>query len=99
MDAAAAEAEASHPLYTWENPASVPEWKEMEFVALLRTDRQESDISEAELTPLAAVEYHGVIYEFLTDSDESVLYWKDAAEGAMLNLSPGTAADLWSIID
>jgi hypothetical protein len=84
--------------YTLQNPATVPAGREDDFQALL-TDagwpEGEPDIS---WHCLMAAEYHGVIYEFLTDDQEQYLLWHDAAEGLYTH-SAASVADLWDIFD
>lgn len=84
------------PLYTWENPAQVPAGREAAFEALIAAGGDRGTASEG-LELIAAVEYRGVIYEFLTDGD-GALYWQDAAESVEPILSPGSAAALWEIL-
>ena len=83
--------------YTLENPAYVPEGREDDFQLLLSDARWPDGEPEAEWHAIAAVEYHGVIYEFLTDDGENYLLWRDAAEGLPVH-SPGTVAELWAVL-
>jgi hypothetical protein len=78
------------------DPDQVPEGREADFEALL-TDAGWPD-GEPDVTwhSLYAAEYHGVIYEFLTDDQEQYLLWHDAAEGLYTH-SRATVDDLWSI--
>jgi hypothetical protein len=80
------------------NPDQVPEGREADFEALL-TDAGWPD-GELDVTwhSLYAAEYHGVIYEFLTDDQQQYLLWHDAAEGLYTH-SQATVDDLWSIFD
>ncbi len=96
-----ADAAAKSPVranYTWEDPAQVPEGREADFEKLIRSAAADGELSLEDFHLTAAVEYHGVIYEFLTDDDEALLLWQDAAESTYPVLSPGTVADLWDII-
>ena len=96
-DSAAAR-EAGYPDYTWEHPAYVPEGREEEFEALVTNIGWSGDIPDAKWQVFCAVEYNGVIYEFLTDPEEQYLLWRDAAESAGHFHSPGTVAQLWDIL-
>lgn len=94
---AAAYAADSGAAYTRENPAYVPEGQEDAFEALLSDARWPEGEPEAAWHVIAAVEHHGVIYEFLTDDGQNYLLWQDAAEGLPVH-SPGTVEDLWSVL-
>lgn len=64
--------------YTLSAPAAVPAGRESDFEALL------SDAGTMGAGPfhvVCYVEYRGVIYEFMTDESETLLLWRDAAEG------------------
>lgn len=64
--------------YTLSAPATVPAGRESDFEALL------SDAGTMGTGPfqvICYVEYRGVIYEFMTDESQSLLLWRDAAEG------------------
>ena len=99
MDSAAdmGAAASSAAVYTIENPAYVPEGREDAFRSLLSDARWPDGEPEAEWHAIAAVEYRGVIYEFLTDDGENYLLWRDAAEGLPVH-SPGTVAELWAVL-
>ena len=90
-------AESSAAVYTIENPAYVPEGREDAFRSLLSDARWPDGEPEAAWHAIAAVEYRGVIYEFLTDDGENYLLWRDAAEGLPVH-SPGTVAELWAVL-
>lgn len=89
---------AGHPVYTWEDPAQVPEGREADFQALLGAADMPEGLAEEDFQLFAAVEFHGVIYEFLQDETETAMLWRDAAESTYALPSPGTPADLWDII-
>lgn len=97
MAAAGAEslADTAAQAYTWEHPAYVPAGREADFEALIA---DAGDMPEADFRVIAAVEYHGVIYEFLTDEKEQYLLWQDAAEGLPVH-SPGSIQALWDILE
>lgn len=84
--------------YSWENPARVPDGREAEFEALIRDAGWPDGVPQTSWHLFTAVEYQGIIYEFLTDDNGEFLLWRDAAETAVAIHSPGTIADLWSII-
>lgn len=84
--------------YTWENPAPVPAGRESDFEALLETARWDDGLPTSSFHVFTAVEYRGVIYEFLTNDDGEYLLWRDAAEGVTLNRSTGTVAELMDLI-
>ena len=100
--AAAAEEDAAaseqRMLYTWENPAQVPAGREADFEALVQDAGWQDGVPSTPWQVFAAVEYQGIIYEFLTDPDEEFLLWRDAAETVVAIHSPGTVDDLWDII-
>lgn len=96
MSAAATSAD-NGAVYTRDDPAYVPERQADAFEALLSDARWPEGKPEAAWHVIAAVEYHGVIYEFLTDDGENYLLWQDAAEGLPVH-SPGTVEDLWSVL-
>lgn len=79
--------------YDLSNPAAVPEGTEAAFEALL-TDA--GTMPPASFHAFYAVEYRGVIYEFMTDEGEEYLLWRDAAEG-LPTLSQSSFDDLWAI--
>ena len=79
--------------YTLSDPAFVPEGSEAAFEALL-TDA--GYMPEGELHAFWYVEHRGVIYEFMTNEAETLLLWRDAAEGSPL-LSQSSFDDLWAI--
>ena len=87
-----------HPVYTWEDPAQVPEGREADFQALLGAADMPAGLTEEDFQLFTAVEFHGVIYEFLQDETETTMLWRDAAESTYALPSPGTPADLWDII-
>ncbi len=73
---------------------TVPEGREADFQALI-TDA--GYMPEGDFHVIASVEYRGVIYEFLTDEEESCLLWRDAAEGLSV-CSLRSVADLWAVL-
>lgn len=76
-----------------EAPASVPEGCEEAFEALL----SDAGVSpQGTLHPIFYVEHSGVIYEFITDEEETLLLWRDAAEG-FPTVSRSSPDDLWTI--
>ena len=81
--------------YAVTDPATVPEGAEAAFEALL-TDA--GYFPEGELHAFYYAEHRGVIYEFLTDEAETLLLWRDAAEGSPL-LSQSSADDLRAIFE
>ena len=87
-----------HPVYTWEDPAQVPEGREEDFKALLGAADMPAGLTEEDFQLFTAVEFHGVIYEFLQDETETAMLWRDAAESTYALPSPGTPAELWDII-
>ena len=84
--------------YTWENPAQVPEGREEDFQALIGAADMPEGLVEEDFQLFAAVEFHGVIYEFLQDETGTAMLWRDAAESAYPVPIAGTPADLWDII-
>ena len=84
--------------YTWETPAQVPAGREADFEALIQDAGWPDGVPQVQWQVFTAVEYQGVIYEFLTDPDGEFLLWRDAAESVVAIHSPGTVADLWDII-
>ena len=88
--------EPETPLYTRDSPASVPPGKEADFEALIQASRWgDAGAPAADWEVIAAVEYKGIIYEFLTDEpQEEYLLWKDAAESVDPILSPCSVSDL-----
>lgn len=88
----------SSPVYTRDAPASVPEGREADFEALLLDARWgDAGAPAADWSVIAAVEYRGVVYEFLTDENEEYLLWQDAAEGMPVH-SPASVEALWAIL-
>ena len=83
---------------TRDDPVAVPADGEDLFLYLLQDARGAVSDSAASWHVIAAAEYGGVIYEFLTDDAEDILLWQDAAEGVPIQ-SPGTVADLWTALD
>lgn len=94
-----AQAAVRHPEYTWEHPAQVPEGREADFEALIQDAGWPDGVPQTDWKVFAAVEYQGVIYEFLTDPAEEYLLWRDAAETVVAIHSPGTVEALWAVID
>ena len=92
-------AAGSAPQYTWQSPALVPAGREAEFSALIAAAPWPDGVSAEELQVIAAVEYRGIIYEFLTPEDGDILFWKDAAESVDPIPASGTPDTLWSIIE
>jgi anti-sigma factor RsiW len=88
----------SGPAHTILNPAQVPEGREADFEALLTDAGWPDGEPDETWHSLYAAEYHGVIYEFLTDDQEQYLLWHDAAEGLYTH-SRATVDDLWNIFD
>ena len=84
--------------YTWENPAYVPEGREGDFEALIQDAGWPDGVPQTAWQVFTAVEYQGIIYEFLTDPDGEYLLWRDAAETVVAIHSPGTVDELWDII-
>jgi len=84
--------------YSWENPARVPAGREADFEALIQDAGWPDGVPQTSWHLFTAVEYQGIIYEFLTDDNGEFLLWRDAAETAVAIHSPGTVADLWNII-
>jgi hypothetical protein len=84
--------------YTLQNPATVPAGREDDFQALLTDAGWPEGEPDTSWHCLMAAEYHGVIYEFLTDDQEQYLLWHDAAEGLYTH-SAASVADLWDIFD
>ena len=84
--------------YTWENPAQVPEDREADFEALIQDAGWPDGVPQTSWEVFTAVEYQGVIYEFLTDGDGEYLLWRDAAETVVAIHSPGTVEELLDII-
>jgi anti-sigma factor RsiW len=84
--------------YTLQNPATVPAGREDDFQALLTDAGWPEGEPDTSWHCLMAAEYHGVIYEFLTDDQEQYLLWRDAAEGLYTH-SAASVADLWDIFD
>lgn len=91
-------AAARRPEYTWEDPAQVPEGREADFEAIIQDAGWPDGVPQTDWQVFTAVEYQGVIYEFLTDPDGEFLLWRDAAETVIAIHSPGTVAELWDII-
>jgi hypothetical protein len=85
-------------IYTLQNPATVPAGRETDFEALLTDAGWPDGEPDTSWHCLMAAEYHGVIYEFLTDDQEQYLLWHDAAEGLYTH-SAASVADLWDIFD
>jgi anti-sigma factor RsiW len=85
-------------IYTLQNPATVPAGREEDFQALLTDAGWPEGEPDTSWHCLMAAEYHGVIYEFLTDDQEQYLLWHDAAEGLYTH-SAASVADLWDIFD
>lgn len=84
--------------YTLDHPATVPAGRESEFEALLHSPFTPDNVDESALTSIAAVEYNGVLYEFLLDAEGGQLFWKDAAESVFPLPAAGTEEDLWNIL-
>lgn len=84
--------------YTRDDPAQVPAGREADFEALIQDAGWPDGVPQTSWEVFAAVEYRGVIYEFLTDPDGEYLLWRDAAETVVAIHSPGTVADILSII-
>jgi hypothetical protein len=85
-------------IYTLQNPATVPAGREDDFQALLTDAGWPEGEPDTSWHCLMAAEYHGVVYEFLTDDQEQYLLWHDAAEGLYTH-SAASVADLWDIFD
>ena len=98
-EADSTQAAVRHPEYTWEHPALVPEGREADFEALIQDAGWPDGVPQTDWKVFAAVEYQGVIYEFLTDPAEEYLLWRDAAETVVAIHSPGTVDALWAVID
>lgn len=84
--------------FTWESPAQVPAGREADFEALIQDAGWPNGVPQTPWEVFTAVEYQGIIYEFLTDPDGEFLLWRDAAESVVAIHSPGTVAELWDII-
>ena len=96
--AAAAPAAARRAPSTWEDPDLVPAGREEDFQALIQAAPWPEGVAAEDLIPAAAVEYNGIIYEFLTDEGETLLFWRDAAESVDPIPSPAAPAALWDIL-
>lgn len=77
-------------------PSYVPAGREADFEALI-TGGGPAEADGETLRVLAAVEYDGVLYEFLTDESETALFWRKP--GGELTCSPGAPADLRDILE
>ena len=83
--------------FTVDAPAAVLPGREASFESLI-ADARNAAAQEGPLRVFAAAEYRGVIYEFSTDDSGTRLWWRDAAEGVVPILSPGTVSELWTDI-